>query len=153
MPERSGVARLRSVILRASARVAAMPACARACLALLPATSVFADAILQAFAAASAARGAAASASVTSLPDGSISAQRQIGRHLQWAEVRGGVVNSSSGETFARCRICARISPHQGFLWLTGLADLQVYADALRGRRIILLCAAHKSTAPLDLFS
>ena len=46
---------------------------------------------------------AAAALAATTLPSGGVQQRRQIGRYMQWAEFRGGVVNALGAEAFARC--------------------------------------------------
>jgi hypothetical protein len=72
---------------------------------------ICADAFTKAFAAAAAAAAATAAAKMADasaaasvkFPISSDEAQRQIGRYLQWAEFRGGILNASSSDVFARC--------------------------------------------------
>ena len=80
------------------------------CACLIPAFQAlvcyYVDDCNQAFAAAAAAAKAIAASAANAaspLPTSSVKSQGEIGRYVQWAEFRGGVLNASSGETFSRC--------------------------------------------------
>jgi hypothetical protein len=110
---------------------------------------------LQALAAAHVKAASAANA-VAPSPAARASKHRQIGRYLQWAELRGGVLQASSGDIFSRCNITRAFNwgGGGGYLLrlcaaLTTVCDPQLHADAVRRPRVVLLLAADEGSTPI----